>query len=175
MHRFSELITWATDATINRLGEVQARIIEALQTSGATVHVKGLQMLQLQRVITAVGMFSIFEAELQDAIGGRHAFAQAQALLDSQGKVELKRQFALLRAAINVLKHGRGSSYDELLREEGDLPFRLKQPDEAFFCEGDVSEVSGLIEVDDQFLRTCCEIIVQVSDVVSQTHPLAGL
>ncbi len=35
---------------------------------------------------------------------------------------------------------------------------------EAFFCEGDVSEVSTLSEVDGRFVLSCAEVIREVSE-----------
>jgi len=72
--------------------------------------------------------------------------------------------------AINALKHGRGRSYDALLAEN-DLPFLIKRPDENFFTEGDVSEVSILIQVDDQFVLGCAEVIQDVSSVIARVRP----
>lgn len=36
-------------------------------------------------------------------------------------------------------------------------------PDESFFCEGDVSEVSTLIEVDDAFVQCYGDVIGELS------------
>ena len=59
-------------------------------------------------------------------------------------------QFA---AAVNVLKHGRGRSYDWLLSMRETLPFFLKGRDQHFFFEGDVSEPDTLVLVDDAFVH----------------------
>jgi hypothetical protein len=125
-------------------------VVEAVQTSGATYLVKTLQMIRLQKAIIAVGMFSIFEPIVQDGLDCRDGFMKARKYLECEGEDGLKKRFSLFVYAINVLKHGRGPSYDALLAESDDLPFRIKRPDEIFFFEGDVSEVSTLIEVDDQ-------------------------
>ena len=47
----------------------------------------------------------------------------------------------------------------------------MKMPDEAFFAEGDVSEVSTLIEVDDAFVLRCAEVIRDISDVIRRARP----
>ena len=64
---------------------------------------------------------------------------------------------------MNVLKHGRGRSYDALVAVAATLPFRVKLPHEAYFNEGDISEVSTLIEVNDYFVLLCADVISQVS------------
>jgi hypothetical protein len=163
MHSFDELIQHCTEFSLEALGEAQQKVVEALQTSSATSLVKALQMVQLQRVISAVGMFSMFDAILQDGLQCADGFRMAGELLEKQGAVALTERFGDLQLAINVLKHGRGRSYDALVQKARALPFRIKLPDEYFFNEGDVSEVSTLVEVDDAFLRSCAEVIREVS------------
>ena len=51
------------------------------------------------------------------------------------------------------------------------LPFKIKQPNENFFNEGDVSEVSTLIEVDDDFVMNRAKTIRDVSDVSHRARP----
>jgi len=158
MHAFAELVDRCTAFTLEALRVANERTIDALKTSAATSLVKTLQMVQLQKVILATGMFSLFEAMLQDGLRRNDGFAEAMKLLDREGEVVLKERFRDLQLAINVLKHGRGRSYDALVAKAGALPFRIKLPGEAFFCEGDVSEVSTLVEIDDKilsYLRRC--------------------
>lgn len=70
-----------------------------------------------------------------------------------------------------MLKHGRGRSYDALVAKSENLHFRVKLPGEAFICEGDVSEVSTLVEVDDTFVISCSEVIHEVSEVIRRAQP----
>ena len=65
MHSFTELDDRSTSFTLNNLKEASNRVADSLQTSAATHLVKSLQMIQLQKAIMAVGMFSIFESMLQ--------------------------------------------------------------------------------------------------------------
>lgn len=166
MHSFDDLIDRCATFTLESLRSANVRTVEALQTSAATPLIKTLQMIQLQKVILAVGMFSIFEASLQDRLGCGDGFREAGAILDQQGENELKEIFSDLAAAINVLKHGKGRSYDALVAKAQTLPFRVKLPDEAFFFEGDVSEVSTLVEVDDEFVQQCGNVFGRVSEVL---------
>lgn len=163
MHSFNELVRHCTQFSLSALGEAQQRAEEALQTSAATPLVKALQMVQLQKVISAVGMFSMFDAILQDELQCADGFRSAGELLEKRGEVALKERFSDLQLAINVLKHGRGRSYNALVQKASVLPFRVKLPDESFFSEGDVAEVSTLVEVDDAFLLSCAEVIREVS------------
>ena len=171
MHSFTELVDRCATFTLETLREANERTIEALQTSGATSLVKTLQMIQLQKAILAVGMFSIFEANLQEGLSCSNGFGEAKKILDDEGKLDMKEHFDDLFLAINVLKHGRGRSYDALVAKAEVLPFRIKLPDEPFFFEGDVSEVSTLIEVDDAFVQHCGHVIRDVSEVIRRVRP----
>ena len=163
MHAFDELVQHCTEFSLNALEEAHQEVTEALQTSAGTPLVKALQMVQLQRVISAVGMFSMFDAILQDGLQCSDGFRTAGELLEKQGETALKGRFYDLQLAVNVLKHGRGRSYDALVQKAPSLPFRVKGPDEYFFNEGDVSEVSTLVEVDDAFVRRCADVIREVA------------
>ena len=171
MHSFAQLIDSCTAFTLNALARTNEKVIDELQTSAATTLVKALQMIQLQKAISAVGMFSIFEAMLQDGLDCTDGFREVQNILDAAGEPTLKEQFADLQLAINVLKHGRGRSYDALVVKADGLPFRVKRPGEAFFFEGDVSEVPTLIEVDDAFVLGCADVIRRVAERVQKARP----
>lgn len=167
MHAFEELVQQGTEFSLAALNEAHVKVVEALEAGTATRLVKALQMLQLQKAVLAVGMFSVFDAMLQDALDCNDGFREATVLLDRRGAVDLSERFGDLQLAINVLKHGRGRSYDALVAKAGALPFRIKRPDEGFFNEGDVAEVLTLIEVDDAFVRSCAAVIREVSDALS--------
>lgn len=171
MHSFAELIDRCTAFTLQALETASDRTVKQLETSGATSLVKTLQMVQLQKAVLAVGMFSLFEAMLQDGLNADDGFREAGVILDREGETDLKDRFDDLRKAINVLKHGRGSSYDALVAkaQAGDLPFKVKLPGQAFFFEGDVSEVPTLIEVDDTFVLSCAEVIRDVSATIERS------
>ena len=171
MHSFAELVDHCTAFTLDALGQANEKVIEALQTSSATSLVKAIQMVQLQKAISAVGMFSLFEAMLQDGLECSDGFREAQQILEGEGETALKERVIDLQLAINVLKHGRGRSYDALTAKADRLPFRTKKRGEAFFFEGDVSEVATLIEVDDAFVLSCAEVIRQVSETVQKARP----
>lgn len=171
MHSFTELVDRCATFTLETLREANERTIEALQTNGATSLVKTLQMIQLQKTILAVGMFSIFEASLQEGLSCKGGFDEAKKILDEEGELYMKTRFDDLFLAVNVLKHGRGRSYDTLIAKAETLPFKIKLPNESFFFEGDVSEVSMLVEVDDAFVQRCGDVISDVSGVIRRVRP----
>ena len=166
MHAFSELIHRSTAFSLNALEVAQGSVIDELQTSAATSLVKALQMIRLQKAISAVGMFSMFDAILQAQLQCADGFREAAVLQERKGEVVLKERFSDLQLAVNVLKHGKGRSYDSLVQKAGSLPFKVKLPGETFFNEGDVAEVSTLIDVDDAFVLLCAETIHAVSDSI---------
>ena len=62
-------------------------------------------------MIHGVGMFSIFEARLQEIFkDANYAFDQAEKVLKEKDEFALYEKFHDLRQAINVLKHGDGKS-----------------------------------------------------------------
>ncbi|WP_338646479.1 hypothetical protein V5J73_13385 [Flavobacterium sp. KS-LB2] len=163
MHLFDDLIYRTTVFTLNVLEETRAKAIEELQTGGSTIAVKNLQAIQLQKVIIAVGMFSLFESMLQEGLSCRNGFEEAKKILVQAGNITLKNNFEEFICAINVLKHGKGKSYNALVSQSTKLPFKIKLIGENFFEEGDVAEVSTLIEVNDKFVLDCAELIENVS------------
>jgi hypothetical protein len=166
MHRLTELAARSVNFSLSVLNEANDKITEALQTSAATPLVKNRQMIQLQKAITAVGVFSMFEAMLQDGLQCADGFAEANNILRAANQSVLAEKFSDYQKAINVLKHGKGRSYEALVAKASHLPFRVKLPTESFFFEGDVSEIPTLIEVDDQFVRQCAQVISDVSEAI---------
>ncbi len=166
MHNFEELVHRSMTFTLNAIEEADKKVFKYLEKSGSTTAVKSLQMLQLQKVILAVGMFSIFDAILQDKLSAKNGFDEAKQILLQKDEVELHDKFQIFISAINVLKHGRGRSYDFLIDKSKNLPFKIKLRDQDFFLEGDVSAVDTLILVDNKFVLDCAELINQVSLIV---------
>ena len=171
MHSFEELVYRGTSFTLNALEEVNSNVIEEHQTSGSTIDVKNLQMIQLQKVILSIGIFSLFDSILQEGLSCRNGFEEAKKILLQIGRVELHNRFYDFICAINVLKHGQGRSYNALVSKSESLPFKLKLPGENFFDEGDVSEISTLIKVDDEFVLNCAELIELVSIEIRNEKP----
>jgi hypothetical protein len=171
MHSFSELIERSALMTLSALNDKQQQVHGELQTSARTPLIKTLQAVTLSKTVLAVGIFSVFEAQLQDGLKCTDGFREASAILDAEGETTLCEMFGDLILAINVLKHGRGRSYQTLVAKVCTLPFIVKQPDQNFFHEGDVSEVMALVKVDDPFIHHCIRIIQQVSVVIRRVRP----
>lgn len=146
MHRFSELIEKCSSFTITSLNEIENKAIETLQTSGSASAVKSLQMVNMEKTIFLVGMFSIFEAELQCSLGCTNGFSEAKAIIEQDNNLSLLKRFVDLELAINVLKHGTGRSYKAITTVQGQtLTSKIKEHQEYFFHEVDVAEISSLI------------------------------
>lgn len=166
MHKFSELVEMSTLSTLNAMNQNYELISKELEISGSTSLVKSLQTMNLQKTIYIVGVFSFSESMLQTALECKNGFMQAEKELKAKGETELVKEFEIYRAAINVLKHGQGRSYDFLLQNKASLSFKIKDKGKFFFNEGDVSEITALIEVDDNFILKCTKTIQQVCEVL---------
>ena len=171
MHNFDDLVYRSTAFTLSALDEVNSKAIKSFGTGASTTNVKSLQMIQLQKAILAIGMFSLFESILQEGLSCHNGFEEAKKALIKNEKVDLHSRFDDFICGINVLKHGRGRSYNALVAKSEILPFKIKLPDENFFFEGDGSEISTLIEVDDNFVLNCAELIEQISKEVRIEFP----
>src|SRR5262245_2881015 len=100
MHSFDELAHYCTEYMLSSLEDTLGSVEAELQTSGETRLVKALQMIQLQKAISAIGVLSMFDAMLQDKLGCEDGFRRADKLLDEEGKADLKQRFLDLRMAI---------------------------------------------------------------------------
>ncbi|WP_175916995.1 hypothetical protein [Burkholderia sp. BCC1638] len=123
MHSYAELALRNTEFILSMLEEVSKAATAALQTSAATTHIKTLQAVQLERAIHVVGVFSIFEARLQDGLAVADGFKEAKAIISQAGMTDLNERFEDLYFAINVLKHGRGKSYSPSARKLASFRF----------------------------------------------------
>jgi hypothetical protein len=171
MHSYAELVHRGTIYTLRALEETHNEVTKILENSAPTSAVKSLQMIQLQKAVLAVGMFSMFDSRLQEHLGCEKGFRSAKDILNNAGKLKLLDLFVVFECGINVLKHGYGRSYDFLVSKYNELPFRIKLPDEDLFEEGDVSEISTLIDVDNQFVLDCAEVIELVSNEIRKERP----
>jgi hypothetical protein len=162
----TELLTACVDFTLHYTREAEQQTFKDLETSGATRLVNALRVFRLQRAILAVGMFSMFEALLQTKLKWAQPFTQLDDYLRTHGKQALASVIVDYRRAINVLKHGEGKSHQELLAKADKLEFKVRADGDHFHGEGDVSDVSVLVDVDAKFVRRCAELIEQASDAV---------
>jgi len=172
MHPYSELAQRCTALTERVVADARGEVLVELENSGATILVKALQAVELHQTVVSVGLFAMFEAALQDALGSEYGFQEAMKLVEQDGEKDLAMRFRDLQLAINVLKHGKGRSHSELLRRRNDLPFRVREEDESFE-EGDAAELSTLVKTDEEFLRYCASTIDEVSAVVKRQNPQA--
>lgn len=168
MHNYYELAHMSAVWTLRQLAQTETIALKNLEIGSATSDIKCLQMINMQKAIIAVGLVSIFESIVQNEYNCESGQKFAKDVLTEKGEQELLGIYSVYCDAINVLKHGRGRSYNKLVANATTLPFKVKQPNEYFFFEGDVSEVSTLIEVDNKFVIDCSNVITQVSEKIKQ-------
>lgn len=166
MQRFIQIISESTKSHIESMSRIEKLIYDELQDSGSTRLVINLQKMQWERTIFVIGMFSLFEAVIQNELEMEKgsAFKELKSQLERKNKTELLINFGDFYFAINVLKHGKGSSYAKLLEKKDSLPFEITPADSVFRNEGDVSEIETLIYVDDKFLESCLAVICKCYD-----------
>lgn len=92
--------------------------------------------------LAAVDVFSLFEARMQHHFRRGPFSRKLKSLLLDAGQTDLADRFQQYYLAINVLKHGKGASYRELLKTPTAL-FGVKPSDE--IADGDATE--GLVDV----------------------------
>ena len=117
--RYSELMRLGVAFNLMSINKFSEENDKDLELMAMTTSVKIAQMLRYQKVILAVGMFSIFESSLQRRFkGDKNAFSTLKIHLKSSGEIELNNRFELFAMAINTLKHGKGPSYNNLLKKK---------------------------------------------------------
>ncbi|MDK2082708.1 hypothetical protein [Aliarcobacter butzleri] len=166
MHNFNELIQYSTSFNLTSINKETKNLYRNLTTNANTSNIKMLQMIELQKVIISIGMFSMFDAIVQNELNCKNGFKRINEILIDKNEIELQNSFQDLSMAINVLKHGKGRSYESLLKRIDSLKFKIKKYDEIFFDEGDISEVNTLIKVDDEFVLYCSDVIHEVYNAV---------
>ncbi|HDT5146654.1 TPA: hypothetical protein QHS21_002717 [Klebsiella michiganensis] len=171
MHQFHELAYRCTYFSLRVINEAYDNSVNELSETGSTPPVKNLQALNLQRMIHAVGLFSIFEAHLQQGLACRNGFKEAELILEQAGEYALKKDFHNCYLAINALKHGDGESYKSLTSSISTLNFVVETPTTRTFEEGDVSGIFGLVRVDDIFIENCLELIEKISKCIKAHRP----
>ena len=163
------LIGLAIDYSLQHAEETEARVIEALQFGAATSSVNALRMLTMHSTIIAIGAIQAFESLIQQKKGWKNTFKELDLELRTKGHTDLADRFLDYRDAINVLKHGEGSSYDKLVARKEKLPFTIKEKGRRYFDEGDVSENIRLVDADHAFVRQCSEIIEEIISALRST------
>lgn len=129
-----------------------------LQTSGAPRLLCGIDICNTQLSTTAVGIFSIHESRLQSEYGWSAPFDEVIKILSGNGFTAEATAFEDYRLAINVLKHGIGSSHKKLFAKAANLPFKVRGTANDLQDEGDVCPPSDLIVMSATFLEQCCDI-----------------
>jgi len=144
---------------------VEKKVIAELQTSAATPLVNAMRMLRLQKAVLAIGMFSLFESLLQEAMGWKNPFSELEGYLKARQKAELAKSIGDYVLAINALKHGEGRSYRALLEKRTDLEFAVRPEDNSEYFD-----VGILIDVNETFVRRCASLIQEAAAVIRKNE-----
>lgn len=161
-----EHLSRAPDMLLTNVKKVSEQCAMNLQTGAQTSDVNGLRTCSMAITIVGVGVIGTFEGMLQSHFGWVDAYTELDKLLRNKKRDDLADRLLNYRLAVNVLKHGEGRSYDRLLTSRAALPFAIKGRGEAFFDEGDISEVGGLVDTRGPFIENCVEIINEIRDEI---------
>ena len=153
-----QLIVTAMEITAASFRHDADETVNRLEDDTSSLVVNSARLAQMRMVMLAVGGFSMLEGILEQTRGWDAPFRELDQNLRAIGQAAMADEFMTYKLAINVLKHGYGDSYDRLLRRES-LPFCVKAQGQSYFDEGDVSEIPGLVLVDDQFVLSCAQVI----------------
>ena len=82
MHNFSELVEGSTMATLNSINQIHKMTSKELETKASTSLIKSLQVLNLQKTIYIIGVFSLSESTLQECLWCKNGFIQAEKKLE---------------------------------------------------------------------------------------------
>ena len=127
---------------------LEGRISEALKlmdgSLGTDAQVKELRRATKALELAAVDIFSIFEARMQHHFKRGPFSRKLKALLLESKQPDLADRLHKYYLAVNVLKHGKGASYRELLNSPTSL-FDVKSPQAANSEEA--QPTAGLIDV----------------------------
>ena len=147
------------------LTEVQAMHADLLirgETDASSGLINGFRIVTLRVAILCIGGISAFEATAQQVAGWADPLPELDRELAAVGRDDLIARFRDIRDAVNVLKHGYGRSYDR----KGELGFRVKERGDAFFHEGDVGEISALVDPDEVFALECITILEELDQAL---------
>jgi len=145
-------------ALLRHVDGVNEGIVTRLQKEATSELIDGLRMCTIGRTIIAVGLMGVFEAQLQQHFGWGNVPADLNDALRRVGRDDLVIRLSDIRDAVNVLKHGEGRSYERLLSRK-----------DAFFDEGDVSEISRLIEADSRFVEATVAALADIGAALGVT------
>lgn len=154
-----QTLVTAGRATAHQVEGVLKDIYAALETSGATRLLSGIDICNSQVALTLVGVFSVYESRLQTAIGGAKPIEDLINRLESAGCAVDAAELDDYRLAVNVLKHGVGTSHTKLLARRSRLPFPIQANVGELAVEGDVCPPSDLVIISAEHLVQCCDLI----------------
>ena len=112
--------------------------------NGSDAQVEELRAATVSLELAAVDIFSLFEARMQHHFRRGPFSRKLKSLLLEAGKTDLADRVHQYYLAINVLKHGKGASYRELLNAPSTL-FILKPTEDIIADEAHAP--AGLVDV----------------------------
>lgn len=122
------------------------RISEALKSSGSDAQVEELANATAALEATSVDIYSVFEARMQHHFRRGPFSRKLKALLLENRQADLANRLHEYYLAINVLKHGKGASYRELLEAPSGL-FEVKPSVKLSDDDADEETSASLVDI----------------------------
>lgn len=161
-------ISLAIKSGANQINEGNDWVHKALGHRTDSSAINAFRTLTMSSYILCIGGLSVLEATIQQGLGWENGFKELDERLRASGRGDLADRFQDYKDAVNVLKHGAGRSYDRLVARRGELGFNIKGPGESFFDEGDVGEVTGLIDANTAFAEQIASIVDEVVGAIAE-------
>lgn len=169
-----QTLVTAGRATAHQVRGLLGEVFAELETSGATRLLTAIDIGDTQVALSLVGVFSLYESRLQTATGADKPIDDLIKQLESAGHTADAAALDNYRLAVNVLKHGVGSSHAMLLARMSLLPFRVQANLGELAVEGDVCPPSDLVIVSAEHLEQCCDLIERTWNFVQLAMPKAA-
>ncbi len=128
-------------ASEDRISEI-LKLVNGRDASGAQLNEFRVATVALE--LAAVDIFSLFEVRLQHHFRRGPFSRKLESQLIESGEIELANRIHQYYLAINVLKHGKGASYRELLNAPSSF-FSVNSSEDIIADEA--SATTGLIDI----------------------------
>ncbi|OUS35344.1 hypothetical protein A9Q94_13035 [Rhodobacterales bacterium 56_14_T64] len=112
--------------------------------TGSDAQVEDLRAATVSLELAAVDIFSLFEARMQHHFRRGPFSRKLKSLLLDKGQTDLAERISQYYLAINVLKHGKGASYRELLNTPS--PLVVVKPAKGIIAD-ETHASTGLVDV----------------------------
>lgn len=162
----TELATMIPLVTLPFVEVASQRFLKELSFFGNTAPINGLVLWNLAYSAVAIGTWHMYEHFATESLGRQNPIKWIISKLQMEGKVELANELETCRLAINVLKHGRGPSYDRLRRQPNLTKMHLRITEDEDW-EGVVGANPVLLDFNEDFIFAMARSVKAAQEVIN--------